>query len=137
MDDKLLKTIAGILLIGFCVGLIIYNIYTGNQLDRHHVFGIAYTHTSNYGGRSNPNCTEVNYTILVNGKEYKGSSIFSFNEISASDCNRYLLGRTFPVIYTPGDPTNSQLMVTPRIYRAYGETFPDSLQWVLQYLKQK
>ena len=54
-------------------------------------------------------------------------------------CNigKYIVGKSFPVAYKRywyGYEEN--ILITPRDFELYGHPFPDSLKWILQYVKE-
>ena len=66
--------------------------------------------------------------------DYKGKKIVSNNPFEHIRGNRDFENRYFPVMY---DSTLglSQLLVEPDNFQRFDIPFPDSLNWVLQYLK--
>ena len=46
----------------------------------------------------------------------------------------YFIGRSFPVVFLPEDAENNCLLVTRQYFEIYGIVFPDSLNWVDDYV---
>jgi hypothetical protein len=47
-----------------------------------------------------------------------------------------LFKRSFPAVYVPNNPSISSLLITPDDFKKFGYDFPDSLVWILPYLKK-
>ena len=65
---------------------------------------------------------------------YKGKKIIDNNATGVFRGNRDFENKYFPVMY---DPTfgASELLMTPTDFEKFNISFPDSLNWVLPYLK--
>jgi hypothetical protein len=87
------------------------------------------------GGRGNESYIFAEYTFNVNNREYTNSMQYLASSISYNDCDRYLINRTFPIIYQEGRPKNSTILITPLDFKYWGYQFPDSLRWVVRLLK--
>lgn len=130
---KLLKTIFGILLIGFCIILPIIGFWRRNKLENNHQTSYALISSCQNGGRGNAGSVFLNFNMTVNGKSYMSSSSYRTSELSFFDAQKYLVGKTFPAVYYPPNPRISSIMISPQDFARYGYQFPDSLSWVLQY----
>ncbi len=53
-------------------------------------------------------------------------SIFTYN-----NCADYFLNKHFPIAIDPENPSNNKILITPDEFKAFGYSFPDSLNWVL------
>lgn len=73
---------------------------------------------------------DLNYEFYYKSKKIIGGN--SFYKISGLHEfeNKY-----FPVMYDP-HLCSSQLLIEPSDFKRYNLPFPDSLKWVLKYLKQ-
>jgi len=133
MTSKKKQNLLGILLLVFCVVAGIWGIVRQKKLKNNHVIGTARVYNYSSGGRGNAGGVWIDYVISVNGKNFKGSTRYLSNEISSGELN-YFLGKTFPVVYNPSNPSISSLMLLPKDFSNRGYVFPDSLRWILPYL---
>ena len=65
---------------------------------------------------------------------YEGEKIISSNAFEKFRGNRDFEGKYFPVMYDPKFKL-SQLLIEPSDFKNCNLKFPDSLKWVLSYLK--
>ncbi|HEY5367860.1 MAG TPA: hypothetical protein VIJ75_02620 [Hanamia sp.] len=75
----------------------------------------------------------IDYRFIVNGKSFEDQH--SYSELLMRYQNNFL-NRTFPVIYLPQNPSINYLLVTPQSFKEYNKDFPDSLQWIMQYMRK-
>jgi len=66
---------------------------------------------------------------------YKGEKIIRSNAFGPIRGNDDFVGRYFPVMYSPNLGGQSQLLITPDDFIRFNLPYPDSLKWVLVYLK--
>lgn len=76
--------------------------------------------------------TWFDFKYNVNDDEFIGSSLY--REFYFKDCAQHLKGKSFPIVYSPDDKTNSAILLTPKEFKSYDMEFPDSLKWLLQYI---
>ena len=117
-----------------CVIAGTWGIIRQNNLKNSYLFGVAKVYNYSSGGRGNAGGVWIDYILSINGKSYKGSSQYSTDDITSEVLN-HCLNKTFPVIYKPTDPSISSLMLLPSDFRNKGYSFPDSLNWILTYVK--
>ena len=79
--------------------------------------------TSSYMG------LELSFEFYYNGKKMFGSN--AFNDFRGNDA---FVNRYFPVMYEP-KLGSSKLLIEPLDFKKIDLPFPDSLKWVLGYLK--
>jgi hypothetical protein len=90
-----------------------------------------------YYYKQNSTDTIFQYNYVVKGISHSGTLNFSKDITKDS-----LVGKTFPVIYdtTAKNGNNSILaaclLITPDDFKKYNIPFPDSLKWVLKYIKK-
>ena len=135
MTQKKANTVLGILLLTFCLIGSIWGILRKNTLEQNYKLTIAKPISFTAGGRGNAGGIWIDYLLDINGKQYKGSSRYLTNEITTENLRNFILFKTFPAAYSPSNPSNSSILITPRNFTNYGYTFPDSLTWVLQYFQ--
>lgn len=75
----------------------------------------------------------LDYTFNINNKLYKGST--AYPNLSTSFCES-LIGRSFPVIYSPEHISNNKMLLTKEIFKIYGMQQPDSLKWIDEYVRK-
>lgn len=78
-----------------------------------------------------PNSYVLEYTYTVNEVTYKDVS--TGQSIAKNNYN-YFKGKYFPVVYSAINPQKAEILITPYAFEAWGLTFPDSLEWVKDYL---
>jgi hypothetical protein len=125
----------GLIIFCFCIGLVIYGIIKADSLLKDNkVINGGHIDYCQYGARGNAGRLHLNFTFHYKGKIIKGSTMLTTSQISVGDCNFYLRGKYFPVIFQTNDPNNSELLITQRDFKRYGYNFPDSLEWAIQYV---
>lgn len=65
---------------------------------------------------------------------YNGTKVVRSNAFNKFMGNNQFVHRFFSVMYDP-DTKLSQLLIQPSDFKRFHLDFPDSLQWVLKYLK--
>ena len=70
----------------------------------------------------------INYTYRINGQVYNETR--SINKTQLGPAPFYMVGRQFPIIYSPQHLENSKLLVIPGDFNELGIPYPDSLNWV-------
>lgn len=73
----------------------------------------------------------IKYMFYVNSKGYKGST--GYSNLSRDFCES-LIGRNFPVIYSPERTENNKILLTNDVFNMYGMIQPDSLKWIEKYV---
>jgi hypothetical protein len=116
--------------------LIVVGIHRRNSLDNSHNLGVAIPYSYSANGRGNAGSLNIDYSYKLNDKEYKATLAITTFELSAYDCNNYFIGTSFPVVYSPSNPSNSILLIRPKDFKRFGVPFPDSLRWVLKYIHE-
>ncbi len=128
--------ILGMLILSFCIGGAIWGILRRNNLEKKHEVGNAVITGFYAGGRGNSGGIWIDCVIYLNGKNYTSSSRYLTSDISSDDISKYILHKSFPVVYSPSNPSVASLMITPKDFARYGYSFPDSLNWVMQYFSK-
>jgi hypothetical protein len=47
----------------------------------------------------------------------------------------YIIGKSFPVIYSAKEPEYNSMLILPDDFKRYNVAFPDSLNWIKQYIE--
>ena len=136
MKSKQINNTLGLILIVLCIAAGTWGIIRQKILKKKHTVCVAYVHNYTAGGRGNAGGIWIDYTIDVNGKSFNGSSLYDMRSISSSTVAKSVLHKTFPAVYNSDNPSISSLMIIPKDFKKYGYTFPDSLNWLLPYLKE-
>ena len=108
------------------VAILLFVKYSDIKLTKRSVLLNARTigwKTSSYMGLN------LNYEFYYNGKKILGSD--AFNDFRG---NQDFVNRNFPVMYEP-KLGSAKLLIEPSDFKRFGLIFPDSLKWVLYYLK--
>lgn len=79
----------------------------------------------------------LNYFYEYNGNAYSTYASSSGKPSDYDGLRLLVLDRTFPVLINKDNPQEySKLLVVPEDFEEYGLPFPDSLKWVLKYIKR-
>jgi hypothetical protein len=119
------------------IGFIVYGYVGRSRLIEHHQIGSGMVYSCTLGVKGSPNACNVRYRYGVDDRSYEGATLFSPSELQYEDCLAHLAGHAFPVVYETGNSGNSVLLLSPVAGRLYGYSFPDSLNWVSQYVHEK
>jgi hypothetical protein len=137
MDKKKRDLIYFSLFIIFVIGYVVYALVAKRNLEKDHKLTIATTYDCSANGRGNAGRLNIEYTFNLNGEQFKATATLLTSELSEEDCKNYFMGKEFPVVYLPSNPSNSILLIRPKDFSRFGYTFPDSLNWVLKYVNSK
>ncbi|GAA3937230.1 hypothetical protein GCM10022209_35080 [Chitinophaga oryziterrae] len=72
------------------------------------------------------------YEFYIGNNKYRGdaSGIALLNS-----AGRDFVGKSFPIVYYSKDPNISKILIVPSDFKYCNREYPDSLNWVLEYLK--
>lgn len=133
MNQKQRNNLIAVLLLGLCVAGSIWGLLRNKTLRKEHQIGTARIISFSSGGRGNAGGIWIDFVLDINGREYKASSLYSTKDFAVADIRAHMLNETFPAVYYPQNPKVSSIMIIPKDFARYGYSFPDSLNWVLQY----
>jgi hypothetical protein len=108
--------------------LIIYLIVSKKELHKNGILLNAKTTNWAVGAEVS---LDLKYEFYFNGEKIIGANAFE-----PFRGNSDFVGRWFPVMYLPSLGGHSQLLVRPSDFKTFNLPFPDSLNWVLPYLKK-
>ncbi|MVT10198.1 hypothetical protein [Chitinophaga tropicalis] len=74
----------------------------------------------------------LEYEFNVEGKKFTNTRDLVGLVVMAG---RDFQGKSFPILYDPQDPSLNDILITPKGFGSYNREFPDSLNWVKNYLK--
>lgn len=127
-----MKKIVSIVFVSFCVIAIIYNFYAGNKLGEDHILTHGSIISADKAGRGKRG-PYITYEYRVNGELITSGNRWAELEHSS----RHFIGRSFPVVYRDGIlGYHDYLLITPEDFKNFGYAFPDSLNWVLEHIKE-
>ena len=68
---------------------------------------------------------------------YNGNTIYSHGNAHKeyAPLKNFIINKQFPVIYSTVNPNYNMILILPEDFKDYNVPFPDSLNWVLQYIK--
>lgn len=118
------------IVIGSCIGLI----RQCNLKDVHSLGSAEIYNCKGGGGRTTGFWIE--FTIEIDGKSYKGASLITSSDINIPMVRKYFMGKTFPAVYYPSNPSNSNILILPSDFEKYNYIFPDSLNWVKRLIEE-
>lgn len=72
----------------------------------------------------------VYYSYTIGSQRYERSQ--STGRIRTT--GGQFIGKTFPLVYDEHNPSYSHLLIDPQEYAKYNVWFPDSLNWLQQYI---
>jgi hypothetical protein len=121
----------------FCAVVAVIELSKERTLKKSHAICNGYIKNYNSGGTGNANGIWIDYSINVNGKTYNSSSLYRLEDLSVKLVKNHFLNKNVTVIYNPNDPSTSSLMILPKDFKENGYDFPDSLKWILPYIKDK
>jgi hypothetical protein len=103
----------------------------GRSFIREHSMTTGVITKADGGGRGNFG-PGIKYEFQVDGRIYLGSRTHSYLRYSIDD----FVGKAFPVIYRKNwYGVEDMILIVPYDFEYYGHPFPDSLIWVLPYIK--
>lgn len=113
--------------IGVILLVLIYLLVSESQLEKNGILLNAKTTRWISGAKMN---VTIEYEFYYEGKKYTANN--AFNKFRG---NQNFENRFFPVMYYPKLGGHSQLLIEPSDFERFDLPFPDSLKWVLPYLK--
>lgn len=100
-----------------------------NKFKTEGKLAVATVSSYNLPGKGSPS---LSYYFLVKGIQYE---FFYLSDEFKRDSIQKLVNKKIPVIFISSDPSRCDLLVSPDDYHRYSETMPDSMRWILSYLK--
>lgn len=125
----MIKKIIYAFLIGLFIFFLIRSWYKKEDLLKHKHQSIAKIigYKISYRGGLN-----LIYVFKVDGRQYKS---FDGEPDIGGRNGVFFLNKYFPVIYNYNNPGNNKLLLNPIEFKRYDIPFPDSLNWVLEYIR--
>ena len=118
------KVIIGLLLIGII--FFIYHQFLWGDLKKNGILLVGVIKEQSFHSKSS--MVDVTYTFEYKGKHYE------YQSNSGVVHSPIFIGKTFPVIVSKVT-FNSTMLITPNHFKTFNIPFPDSLKWVLGYIK--
>lgn len=75
----------------------------------------------------------IDYKFFLNNKEFVGST--GYMSLPTQFCET-LIGKSFPVIYSPNNIRNNVMLITNFRFKIYDMEQPDSLKWIEKYVQK-
>jgi hypothetical protein len=68
---------------------------------------------------------------------YNGNTVYSNGNARKeyASLKNFIIYKQFPVIFSSVSPSYNMMLILPEDFKDYNVPFPDSLNWVLQYIK--
>lgn len=126
MNKKSLVVMA----VGLCllIAFIIARNLNQDDLKKNGVIVQAKIVRVNFGGK-----LSGGFNCLI---DYKGEHIELPSSSSLKRNKFNFVGKTFPAMYLPSNET-LEVLITPVDFKKFNIPFPDSLNWVMQYVLEK
>ena len=135
MNRKKINIISASIVLLFFASWVIWGLISKHNLDTNHQMIIGTINGYSYGGKGNAGIMTVDFTFSLDSKNYSGSSSYEGTLFKSEDFKRYFVGKSFPVLYYTNNPRYSIILLTPNSFKRFRMSFPDSLDWVLKYIK--
>lgn len=75
---------------------------------------------------------QVNFLVIDNKDTFRYSN---FHQGLLGRFESFLTGKSFPVIRKSNDKGTNRILITPKDFAELSLSYPDSLKWVLPYIK--
>lgn len=131
-----MKMIVTVLLISFCIALVIWAVNRKNILEKSHVLGVGQITNCKNGTRGDGGSIFLYYSYSIHEKNYSASTSIRSTELSFFQAQKEFLGKSFPIVYNPKNPSISYILLRPKDFTRFGYNFPDSLTWVKEYFSE-
>jgi hypothetical protein len=112
---------------------ILLAVYHGSNFRKSHYLTTGIVIRCDHGGRGNFG-PGIYYAYHIDN-EYSGTGSVRHSDLPYS-IGRAIVGRSFPVAYRKyWYGYEESILITPRDFELYGHPFPDTLKWILHYMK--
>jgi len=135
MSSKIKTTVAIIVFILFLFIIQINYKYKLNELKSNFYITTGLVTGYSIGVKYHSGNMFITSTYSVQNKENENSKQYS-KTLNRDDFRNYFLGKSFPVIYSVKDISNSRTLIFPSDFEEFNIPFPDSLNWVKQYIEK-
>ena len=126
MDKKSL--LVGVIMLILFIGIVVWRNINQDDLKEHGVLVSAKILRVNLGGKVSGG---FHCLIKYNNEEIELPSSSSLKR------NKFnFVGKTFPAMYLPSNET-LEVLIAPVDFEKFNIPFPDSLNWVMQYVLEK
>ena len=122
------KIFTGLILIGVFLCFYIFGKIRTNEIKTHLRLCNGYVYETSIQHRGWVNLA---YEFQVNGKRFKELKVLGV----PSTHRKMFLDRNFPVVYSLDNIDFNDMLIVPEDFQKYNISFPDSLNWVIKYLK--
>lgn len=133
-NKKIVISFILLYLIGYLIYVYFFSIPNYKHLKNNYILSTCHSYDFSLGSSYKNNPPSIYYKYKVNDKEYRGST--QLYKISSRDLQAHLLNKTFPVAIDKNDYSNSIALIEPDRFDDFKIKFPDSLIWILPYLKK-
>ncbi len=131
------QNIAILFLVMAALFIIVVGSIFKKALIKNHKESVAKITEGSYGGRGHSGTISLIFKFNVEGREIEGNAAFNSSELYYSDVEKFIVGKTFPVVYNPNSPHSNHLLIRKKDFEQFNVPFPDSMKWVLQYFKKE
>jgi hypothetical protein len=136
MKKNGLKIFFLVTLILLCTLVFIIGTYDKKELSRNHLLTTGVITNCSVGSKGSSGTLFIDFSFFVDDTKYNRSTSFKLKEIAFKDCNNFFFNKNLPVVFNPENPSVCLLLITPKDFSRFGYQFPDSLKWVLQYVRE-
>ena len=132
-----MNKVIGYIVILLFVFIVIYTTVRRYNLKTEYLIGQGVIVKAAGKGGKSAGGFNVDFYLSLDGKRYKGSNLYGFDQINAPMINRFFIGKQFPVAYYKNNPHNNQVLILETDFQKFNLPYPDSLNWVKGLTKMK
>lgn len=111
------------------IGVVVLRNWTQDDLKKNGVLVKAKIVLVNFGGKGSNGGFQCKF-------DYKGKTIEHASPSTVKSGKYNFIGKSFPGMYSPGTGT-FEILITPTDFEKFNIPFPDSLNWVMEYVIDK
>lgn len=120
----------------FAILWTVWGFWDKSKLNTNHKLQKGVITKCTYGGKGNAGHILMEYNFELQRKIFTGTYSILSSKITPLECEKEFVGKYFPLIFNPENPANSRMLILPKDFYSNQLSFPDSLKWVMGYVKE-
>lgn len=129
INDRYTKVIFPLMLVVISFLIAYYYVQQDKKrLYNNKVFTVG--EINDYSRVAKSSATNFSFRFSVDGVDYNIAQVVYGVDIAFGN---EFMGKTFPLIYEKGNPSNCELLILPVNFQHINLPYPDSLNWVKKY----